>query len=447
MPKNTTRRIEINAACQDLSRVTAKAWQGIKGANKPEFLFRHFGRIVRIESDDGGSPFLQDVSEYRMRFTLARVADWYKINKEGQKIFAKPPVDVVRDVLATPDPPLPILSRMVEVAIFGADGSLITNPGYHAASQTYHSPPTRLQPRPVSAKPTDKEIAEARELILIELLGDFPFADDASPAHSVALLLHPFCIFLFHGPSPLHLIHKPCPATGGTLLAEMLHLPALGEHTSMMPPVAEDEDHPAWAEEEWRKRITAKLLTAPSMVLIDNVRSLTSSVLSAAITAPIWEDRVLNFSKVGRVPVRCAWVATGNNPALSNEISSRIVSIRLDSGIEDPATRTNFRHPDIRQWALENRSALVWAAQTLVMAWIARGRSIAPGKPRLARFEGWSDVMGGILSVAGIPGFLSNVENFREVANPERESIEGFLDIFEYIPGAACRSGRTLPTC
>ena len=33
-----------------------------------------------------------------------------------------------------------------------------------------------------------------------------------------------------------------------------------------------------------------------------------------AITAPMWEDRVLGLTQMVRVPVRCVWVATGNNP-------------------------------------------------------------------------------------------------------------------------------------
>ena len=48
-------------------------------------------------------------------------------------------------------------------------------------------------------------------------------------------------------------------------------------------------------EEEWRKRIMAKLVSDNTVILIDNVRRrLESSALSAALTAfPVFEDRRL----------------------------------------------------------------------------------------------------------------------------------------------------------
>jgi len=101
-------------------------------------------------------------------------------------------------------------------------------------------------------------------------------------------------------------------------------------------------------EDEWRKRITARLLQGTPLILIDNVRSrLDSAALSAALTSEIWEDRVLGFSKTAAVPVKCTWVATANNPSLSLEVARRTVSIRLDSEVERPWERTNFKHPHL----------------------------------------------------------------------------------------------------
>jgi hypothetical protein len=48
--------------------------------------------------------------------------------------------------------------------------------------------------------------------------------------------------------------------------------------------------------DEWRKTITSILLAGKSHVLFDNISGkLTSSDLAAAITAPMWEDRVLEI--------------------------------------------------------------------------------------------------------------------------------------------------------
>ena len=42
-------------------------------------------------------------------------------------------------------------------------------------------------------------------------------------------------------------------------------------------------------------------------------------------------------------------------------------------------------------------------------------------------FESWSRVMGGILQVAGVPGFLSNLSDFYESTDTEGEMVRSFL--------------------
>jgi len=102
------------------------------------------------------------------------------------------------------------------------------------------------------------------------------------------------------------------------------------------------------------------------------------------------------------VPARCLWVVTVNNPRLAQEIARRGVQIRLDAKMARPQSRTNFRHPELVEWIREHRGYLVWAALTIVQAWIARGR---PGPqsnvPSFGGFESWRTTMGGILGVIG----------------------------------------------
>ena len=162
-------------------------------------------------------------------------------------------------------------------------------------------------------------------------------------------------------------------------------------------------------EDEWRKRITAKLLQGPQFILIDNIRSrLDSAALSAALTSEIWEDRVLGHSRTAAIPMACVWLATANNPGLSLEVARRTVAIRLDSGVEKPWQRQGFRHPKLRYWARQHRGQLIWAALTLVQAWIAAGKPA--GQQSLGSYESWAEVVGGIQEVAGIPGFLGNLD-------------------------------------
>jgi len=57
--------------------------------------------------------------------------------------------------------------------------------------------------------------------LLDELLIDFPFADEASRANALALLLLPYVRPLIVGPTPLHLITAPTQGTGKDLLAQL----------------------------------------------------------------------------------------------------------------------------------------------------------------------------------------------------------------------------------
>ena len=126
------------------------------------------------------------------------------------------------------------------------------------------------------------DIAVARSLLLDDLLGDFPFTGEAERAHALALLLVGFVRAIIDGPTPLHLVEKPTQGTGATLMVDVMSVVAIGCRASVMVEGSDDE--------EWRKRLTAKLRQIPAVVLIDNLRRpLDSSALAAALTAPFWE--------------------------------------------------------------------------------------------------------------------------------------------------------------
>lgn len=411
----------IDAGNGNLAEVTGQAWGAIGEANDPPTLFRYGAAPARIEADDDGSPLVRPLTVDRTRHHLARVACWYVVKKVGENESvkdAKPPVDVVKDVLATPDPPLPVLTRIVEAPIFAANGTLQTEPGYSPASRTYFMPADGFTVPPVSPAPTMTELEEAAGLITDDLLGEFPFVGQ-DKAHAVAALLLPFARELIHGPTPNHDFEAPAPGTGKTLLVEAVTYPVLGRPATAM---TEGRD-----EDEWRKRLLAKLMGAPSVVFIDNVRRrVDAGPLACVLTAyPLWEDRLLGKSEIVRVPVRCLWLMTGNNPAFSSEMARRTVRCRLDAKVDRPWLRTGYRHPNLIGWARQNRGRLVWAALTLIQAWIAAGRPA--GETTLGMYESWASVMGGILDVAQVPGFLGNLEEFYERADAEGATWRVFV--------------------
>jgi hypothetical protein len=405
---------EIEVSGAGLAQLADDAWDALQRRNIPPRLFRRMAIPVRLERDEDGAPVARDLTVDRARHEVARAARFVRTRKIMGELAVEdvfPPVDVVRDMLAKAEMPLPRLERIVSVPVFAPDGALQSTPGYHVASGTYYEADSGLVSRDVPDPPTRDDVDSAVSVVR-DLLSDFPFVGGAEFAHALAILLLPFARDLISGPTPLHLVEKPSPGAGATLLVDVLCYAALGRRVAAMSEGGTDE--------EWRKRITAKLATLPSVMLVDNVtRRVDSSSLASALTATLWEDRALGASQMLRMPVRCVWIATGNNPVLSTEIARRTVRIRLDPHDDRPWLRRGFRRPDLRTHVLQHRADFVWAAHVLVRAWLVAGRPRDPEGRRLGMFEAWSDVLGGILDVARVPGFLGNLDALYEASDED----------------------------
>jgi hypothetical protein len=210
--------------------------------------------------------------------------------------------------------------------------------------------------------------------------------------------------------------------------------PALGGMLPALPGVLDDE-------EELRKKITTALMRGQQMVRWDNVtHRVDSAVLSSVLTEPIWQDRVLGINRDVELPVRAIFMMNGNNLSFSQEIARRAVPCRLDlskqaGGLryaEEPWRRNNFRHPDLTGWAAQHRGELVWAALTLIQAWIAARRP--PGQRSIGSYEQWAAVTGGIVEhAAGGPqnsSFLDGLEDLYADAVSEKDDKITFLEVW-----------------
>lgn len=410
---------ELHEVTNDaLSALEAANQAAIQKASGPQLyqrsgLLTRFRHLPPVGSPAGKLiPVLETMGQDATCGLLSRVARWRKLktNKEGEQWYepCKPDKDVVKDLLALPEWPLPQLEGIVQTPVFSASGRLLWDPGYHPdAHLFYHADPDLRVPR-VPEKPTQAQVNAARTLLCDELVGQFPFTEEASRAHAVAALLLPFCRLMVNGPTPLHLATAPEPGTGKSLLLGLVALLATGSDPDMFPETQQ--------EDEWRKKLTSTLARAPVCLMIDNLKQgLDSSILASVLTARIWQDRILGMSKDITLPIQCVWLATGNNPTLTTEIARRSALIRLDAKQPKPWLRTGFKHENLPGWALTHRAQLVHACLTLVQAWVAVGQPA--GQRSLGSYESWSAVMGGILENAGIPGFLGNLDALYDQAD------------------------------
>ena len=416
------RSIQVNN--RQLRDIIADAWAAIHAINEPAggdpdkpFLFRKGGILVRI-GGEGSNARIESLGETAVYGILARSANWHKVTEDA--VLAAPPSrDTARDMLVNPDFKLPPLESVVRTPTFGRDGVLIFTRGYHRDNALWLFSDPSLDIPEVPANPTSDDIVRARALLLDELLVDFPFVRDSDRAHAVAAILLPFMERMIEGLAPIHLIEAPTQGSGKGLLASLIGIVATGSAPEGRT-LPEDED-------DIRKMITAELVTGRPIVLIDNLnekRTLDSPALASVVTQPTWTDRLLGVTKMLSLENHALWLMTGNNPQLSSEMSRRCVRVRIDPRIDMPWLREGFKHPVIADWARENRSALVHAALTLIQAWIAVGKPLRDR--RLGSFERWSEVMGGVLDVAEIHGFLGNLNELYAAADRDGQAWREF---------------------
>jgi hypothetical protein len=358
------------------------------------------------------------------------VAKFYMSVGKGRFVSVSPPLDVVRDILAVDIneharraglADFPTLDAVTAIPVIRPDGSIISATGYDPATRLYYAPAANLNMPPVSQSPTPDDVRKAVGWIN-EAIGEVPSETDADHANAIGTLITPAIRQAIDGKSPLAVVDAPQAGTGKSLFAEVLGSIVTGEFPAMMGAPADDA--------EWRKQITATLLTGPTVIVIDNVEgTLTSPSLSRVLTANSWSDRILGFSQQVTLNQRATWIATGNNVQIGGDLPRRCYRIRLDAKTARPWRGRSFRHPELHQWVAENRGRLVWAILTLCGGWYA-ARCPSANTPIIGSFESWSKAVGGILQFAGIRGFLGNVEQLYEDADDGSAEWEAFLRVW-----------------
>lgn len=257
---------------------------------------------------------------------------------------------------------------------------------------SYHS--TLFSGSQPDTLPTANNVRDAKALLLDKYLDTFCFYDQASLAHALAMTLQPLVRPLISGPTPLYVVGGPAASRKTTLVEAAISLYG-GRDVSSLNGYSKGRN--------WQKDIAAGLTQSPTHFWIEDYDSrLSSPTLAAALSATEFAVRKLYKNETITLPVRCLWVHTSVKPSVSKDIASCSVSIFL---AQNPHWRIGHLMALDQGLASDIiQPRLFSAALTLVRAWLEAGRPMASGT--VHRCTGWSQVMGGILAVADVPGFL-----------------------------------------
>jgi len=426
---DAARRIRINGV--RTRDITDAAFSAVLATNSPPWVFVRGGSLTRIARDENKAPVVHTLDEAGVRFVMERAADFYTYkmmkvkDKEGtpKEIPVETPVApsgvIVQDFMSHLEwPGIPPLVGITEAPTILPDGALLTDEGYNQECRLYYAPGDGFKLPPIPEHPTQEEIAESTSL-LQDLFQEFPFDGYASRTNTLAALLTAVLRPLISGPVPLALFDKPQAGTGATLITRVIGAIATGREALLQGPPKNDE--------EWKKVILTILISGRPVVVFDNLEGkLYTPALAVLLTSITYADRLLGMNKEVSVPNRAVWLATGNNVQLGGDLPRRCYWIRMDAKAARPWQRTGFKHK-LPEWALEERPRFLAAAFTLARAWIRAGRPEPVGVPLLGSYEEWRHVIGGVLEIAGVHGFLENLEQLYDQSDIDTQQWDAFI--------------------
>lgn len=414
---------------------TQYAADAVKAANdESPFLFEYMEEPTIVRRGR-----IKTLDRPGKRHVVGKVTVFQKPKGEGELQHVYPPYDVVDDLYSSDlsEFCLP-LRGAVDTPFFAADGTLVTENGYHAGSQMYLD--SELVLDRVSGAPSAEEVQVAKRFLVDNVLADFPLGGLTRPeimaaldgenipavTHAVGLTLLPLMREMIDGPTPGWILSKPAPGTGASLLVKLL--------TTIASGVPAPESTLPSNKEEVPKTLAALLMNAPTHIVFDNINhSVDSGDLASAQTARTYQARVLGKTQTIEVDVRSIMIFTANNVTLSNELLRRSIFIPLDAKVEAPEKRTGFLHEDVFKWVDQNRAELVHACLTLIQNWVAKG--MKRSGHFLASFEDWAAVTGGVLEAAGFAGFLEGQEDAKALAaDAAQNNITNLMDVMADFP-------------
>ncbi|WP_158803965.1 PriCT-2 domain-containing protein [Acidisoma sp. L85] len=360
---------------------------------------------------------LHALTSTAMADTLDQVAFWGRYDGRSKTIARVDAPKKVGDTILSRVGmwALPKLKGIITCPTIRLDGTLLSSPGYDAATHLYHEKDSSIRLTDTVYNPT-RAHAEAALALLENLISGFPFTSEVGKAVALSAIVTALVRGTM-GCAPLHVFRASTPGTGKSYLADVVSAIATGCECPVIGASSEK------AESE--KRLTSILLAGYPICSLDNVNGeLGGDLLCQAIERPIVSLRIMGKTEVVKVESTTMMLATGNNLRVHGDMVRRAIIGDLDANMERPELR-DFKFYPVSEVA-ENRGLYVSAALTIVRAYILEGRPKVL-KPRIGSFEDWSDNVRSALVWLGCADPAISMEMARD-DDPELEGIREVMD-------------------
>jgi hypothetical protein len=303
---------------------------------------------------------------------------------------------------------LPEIKLFVHNPVFDTDWNLVS-PGYTERGGIYYSG------QPVASLAGTEH--------LDRLLSEFCFKTPGDRTNYIGILVTAVLIARFIGSKPAVLFCANQAGLGKTILAQILAILRDGSHADTVSYNPNDE--------EFEKRLGAVVKRGSTTIVIDNAKSsgrnpkIESACLERSITDPILSYRLLGGSNLIRAENSHIFCITANSPEVSRDLVTRSVIVSLH--YEGDPTKRKFGIEDPEGYALAHRDEILGELLGLVQRWLEAGKPMATTNTRFNK-QGWGNIVGGILQLAGQPDFLINAE---EAAADLDETKRDFGELVE----------------
>lgn len=364
---------------------------------------------------DNGSPQLKLIPLATLATRLSACADWYKLETRAKKrkwTRATPPPAVISAVHALNDwPSVPPITGIVSCPVLRPDGTILAEPGYDRQTGIYlengESYPGLMQPDNATA-------------LLCDVVCDFPFQSQEHRSAWLAFVITMVARPAFAGNAPFFLFDATAPGTGKGLLTDIATMIVEGRVACRY----------SWSNnnEETRKLITTVGLAGLLYMMFDNIKgTLGGAALEQMMTTGIWADRILGGNRQVTFPIRFIPAGTSNNAKLSTDMIRRTCLCKQHSKLEDPAERSDFKHPDLLEYVKQNRAELVMAALSIPAAYIKAGRP-DQNLTEWGSYQQWSDLVRNSIVWAGLPDPGETRKDLKAQSDDDTAILRGLMN-------------------